>query len=812
MNTDIRRRFGVVLSLTVFATGPGSSLAQAAIATRTSRTLRQKRAPSASPQCLPLVLPSQTLAITPLTTRESLTLTHDPITEKWLDASTESPDSIQDHIVSQPEQTRAGIPHPQRKTESAKPRSNPDKPLESAQELTHSLAESQTPEGTSAGGAKPILDEFFTGAGMKAQAATVSGIAGHITPQPRGLSRAGIIEPSKHDPSEAPTAAPLTMDGPASFNRPRLTQRWEDGSLGDGVALRELAIAGQRPVLRLRRLERGSWRIDKDSSGDGEILLEAIERLERASVAPNIRNVIIVDGRPPSGHAKDLAGAAFFSNDGSLFVHREFVKAMAAHAAQQTLLLKRLAKAEDSNSALKLTLRDKWVQLLLYYHANKGLPGSMRLDEPSLQLARLHPDGARSWNDSIRIFTQLLIQRQALGTTHLAEREDFVQRLILGGEISHDGRLVATGSSDGQIRIWETETGKQVFINARNDPAPAFATALRFSKDGTRLAVTTPNDLIEVIYTPGNDDSWKGPLTLPGHRIGKTKERSPVNTFRFSPDNTLLVSGADDGTAIIWNLDIRHKNHLHTLDHEGKAVMGADISPDGRILVTVDRRARVRVWDLHSGKLLQRIHYAPSAREHRVLKDTPRYLEDADFAVQFSPSGDRFAVSGLQGHVVRVWDTSTRRLIQTFEDPARTDSIIRIGFSDDGRLLATADTQGTVHIWDTQSRRLVQYHVFPESTLALRFDPGTHRLTVFEREGVLTRLQAYPENEFFARTLPLRLRLELIALALGPVIIGLVLAATSILTLSPLSPLLGFAPPAIAAVFLTLRSHDGPGD
>ncbi len=74
--------------------------------------------------------------------------------------------------------------------------------------------------------------------------------------------------------------------------------------------------------------------------------------------------------------------------------------------------------------------------------------------------------------------------------------------------------------------------------------------------------------------------------------------RSPICAGTFSPDDTLIATGAEDGEIIIWNQEgiILDRLHEHT-NH----IFSLRFSQDGRLLISTGKDLRVKVWDIFSG-------------------------------------------------------------------------------------------------------------------------------------------------------------------------------------------------------------------
>src|SRR5262249_3773686 len=134
---------------------------------------------------------------------------------------------------------------------------------------------------------------------------------------------------------------------------------------------------------------------------------------------------------------------------------------------------------------------------------------------------------------------------------------------------SRDGRLMATGSSDLTIRLWDASTGE-----ARGLPLvqPTLKTVwgVAFSPDGKTLAAGTADAHARL---------WQlGPpkvlLTLT-HHGGEN-----VWCVAFSPDGRLLLTGCGDGIARLW--DAATGEPRGELKHGRDNLYAVAFSPDGK--------------------------------------------------------------------------------------------------------------------------------------------------------------------------------------------------------------------------------------
>ena len=140
--------------------------------------------------------------------------------------------------------------------------------------------------------------------------------------------------------------------------------------------------------------------------------------------------------------------------------------------------------------------------------------------------------------------------------------------------------LLASGSSDSTIKLWETSTGNLIHtLTGHTD----WVKSVAISPDGQILASGSRDNTIK-LWQP-----FSGKLirTLEGHSKG-------VWFVAISPDGQTLASASSDNTIKLWHMDSGEV--LQTLTGHFKGVRSVAFSPDGQTLATGSGDNTIKVW------------------------------------------------------------------------------------------------------------------------------------------------------------------------------------------------------------------------
>jgi WD40 repeat protein len=147
----------------------------------------------------------------------------------------------------------------------------------------------------------------------------------------------------------------------------------------------------------------------------------------------------------------------------------------------------------------------------------------------------------------------------------------------------------------------------------------------------------------------------------------------------------LKRSDTNDYDVEVW--DIATKTRLSAITGLSGVVNVANISPDGRKVVTAERTGIVGVWDAGTGKQI------------RLLRGHGDQIHDA----RFSPDGTMIA-SGARDGTARTWDAETGAPIATHQQKGG-HYVDTVSFSPDGRWVLSAGN-GWAEVWNARSGKL----------------------------------------------------------------------------------------------------------
>ena len=308
-------------------------------------------------------------------------------------------------------------------------------------------------------------------------------------------------------------------------------------------------------------------------------------------------------------------------------------------------------------------------------------------------------------------------------------KQSLVDKRLVVLAFSPDGAMLASGSQDNTVRLWNTSKYHELFILRKHN---GWITTLAFSPDGRMLASGSTDKTVRLW------DTITGELlaTLTGHING-------IAALTFSPEGNTLVSGSTDGTIKFWNTKTGTRLPTHITGHT-EWVKAVAFIKDSTTLASVAFNGIMTFWDL---KTFQR----------RSLK-IPGHLNSLQ-AIAFSPDGTKLVSIGADSDMIfdpgfgamhtnllvdgpiRIIDTLTGRKLRSFKNRLGMTSVM--SFSPDGKkVVIGADYSKRIRMWN---KEIGSFYDIPLSTKkidveVLIFSPDGKKLVIGTEEGKVQML------------------------------------------------------------------------
>lgn len=190
---------------------------------------------------------------------------------------------------------------------------------------------------------------------------------------------------------------------------------------------------------------------------------------------------------------------------------------------------------------------------------------------------------------------------------------------VLAVASSADGSLLASGSWNGSLIIYNAETGDIIRSIQRWDRFWSLQFSPTEQSQQTTLAIAA-GSTVQVLHLDRGGAGWIASLGA---------HSTDAMSVAFSPDGMSIASGSYDRTVSIWEAAVKDRD-AHRRQHHSGNIYCAHFSKDGQFVVSGSEDRTVRVWSTVDGELCRVLGECSDWVSDAVLLGDERYIVSSD--------------------------------------------------------------------------------------------------------------------------------------------------------------------------------------
>ena len=288
---------------------------------------------------------------------------------------------------------------------------------------------------------------------------------------------------------------------------------------------------------------------------------------------------------------------------------------------------------------------------------------------------------------------------------------------------SSDGKVLAGRGMDQVIRLWNTDTGKEIsqIGNIPQGQRGVFygntgGITMTFLAEGKTIASVgmdlqngqQPTSILRIFDVASGKELRQ--IKTGGQNVFTTGGLAAV------PGSKMIAWAGTDGTVGLY--DSESGKEIRRLGQQQQNVFFRTLlfSPDGKIMATQTTNSpRIHLWDVSEGKELRQLGERPQGKQGRqrvFIGGIGIGGMGGSETVAFSSDGKTIA-EATPGNSVRLWKVDTGKEIVPPVSSGHHGDVNRLAVSPDGKVLTTFAGDQTIRQWDMASGKELRQHKLP---------------------------------------------------------------------------------------------------
>ncbi|KAI9292363.1 WD40 repeat-like protein [Neoconidiobolus thromboides FSU 785] len=272
-------------------------------------------------------------------------------------------------------------------------------------------------------------------------------------------------------------------------------------------------------------------------------------------------------------------------------------------------------------------------------------------------------------------------------------------------QFSNEGSLLASGSTDKKVNLYNTQNGKLLttFTGALQSMM-----YVEFNSTDDYLLGTSNDNSVRI----WNLNNYKLKDTLTGH-IGK------IYSAKFSKDSTKILSGSHDRTLKLW--DLNRSICVRTIFTFSSCNDVCFIDSDGTNVASGHLDHSIRIWDMKTSNCIKELTGIHSGQVT---------------SLSVSPDGTKL-LSNSRDNCLKIWDLRNYQVLFNLEAEGYKVPLnwSKACFSPDGRFVSSGSSDGTIYHWNTLDGQLEISHTFHNYPIcSISWNPQGHQIASVDKE------------------------------------------------------------------------------